>query len=242
MTPERQGAAPGWYPTPDGQQRYWDGRQWTQHVAPLANPGPYVARQQPYQAAARPDMRPWYAKKRFILPVVGLGFFFLLGILGSLVPDPPPSESAQSVSSSTRTSSAAPASTATPTPEDEPPTSEPTVETEEAVEEPAEEAPMVVTAKAMLDELEANALAASNKYKGKRVTVTGILDNIDASGDYFSLVGDEFTFITDITVNIDESHLDTVSGFTMGQEVTVTGVVTGVGEIMGYDIEPESLG
>ena len=101
---------------------------------------------------------------------------------------------------------------------------------------------MVVTAKVMLDELEANALAASNKYKGKRVTVTGILDNIDASGDYFSLVGDEFTFITDITVNIDESHLDTVSGFTMGQEVTVTGVVTGVGEIMGYDIEPESLG
>ncbi len=26
----------GWYPTPDGQQRYWDGAQWTDNVAPGA--------------------------------------------------------------------------------------------------------------------------------------------------------------------------------------------------------------
>ena len=28
---------PGWYPDPQapGYQRYWDGAQWTQHVAPL---------------------------------------------------------------------------------------------------------------------------------------------------------------------------------------------------------------
>lgn len=30
---------PGWYPTPDGQQRYWDGTQWTDHVAPAAPVG-----------------------------------------------------------------------------------------------------------------------------------------------------------------------------------------------------------
>jgi len=24
---------PGWYPTPDGRQRYWDGSQWTQHFS-----------------------------------------------------------------------------------------------------------------------------------------------------------------------------------------------------------------
>jgi hypothetical protein len=24
----------GWYPQPDGQQRYWDGQQWTEHLAP----------------------------------------------------------------------------------------------------------------------------------------------------------------------------------------------------------------
>jgi hypothetical protein len=27
---------PGWYPDAQGQQRYWDGNQWTEHVAPAA--------------------------------------------------------------------------------------------------------------------------------------------------------------------------------------------------------------
>jgi Domain of unknown function (DUF4429)/Protein of unknown function (DUF2510)/Short C-terminal domain len=27
-------AAAGWYPQPDGQQRYWDGELWTEHFAP----------------------------------------------------------------------------------------------------------------------------------------------------------------------------------------------------------------
>jgi hypothetical protein len=27
---------PGWYPQPDGQQRYWDGQSWTEHLAPVA--------------------------------------------------------------------------------------------------------------------------------------------------------------------------------------------------------------
>src|SRR5665811_1239082 len=26
----------GWYPQPDGQQRYWDGEQWTEHFVPNA--------------------------------------------------------------------------------------------------------------------------------------------------------------------------------------------------------------
>lgn len=29
-------AAPGWYPVDGTTQRYWDGRAWTNHVAPLA--------------------------------------------------------------------------------------------------------------------------------------------------------------------------------------------------------------
>jgi hypothetical protein len=39
---------PGWYPQEDGQQRYWDGQQWTEHVAPVAtleptqNAGPFI--------------------------------------------------------------------------------------------------------------------------------------------------------------------------------------------------------
>ncbi len=40
------GAAPGWYPTGDGWQRYWDGAQWTEHQAPVdtaAAGGQYLA-------------------------------------------------------------------------------------------------------------------------------------------------------------------------------------------------------
>ena len=29
----------GWYPQPDGQQRYWDGQQWTQHTRPVTPGG-----------------------------------------------------------------------------------------------------------------------------------------------------------------------------------------------------------
>ena len=39
-------AAPGWYPTGDGWQRYWDGVQWTEHQAPVSSApvgGQYLA-------------------------------------------------------------------------------------------------------------------------------------------------------------------------------------------------------
>ena len=65
-----------------------------------------------------------------------------------------------------------------------------TTSNEVAATEPA----IQVTAKQLVDELENNALAAKNKYDGKKVVVTGKLSNIDASGDYFSLEGKDFTF------------------------------------------------
>ncbi|TRW45603.1 OB-fold protein [Georgenia yuyongxinii] len=105
------------------------------------------------------------------------------------------------------------------------------------------EAALAVSAQQLIDDLDANALAAANKYEGQWVTVTGTLSNIDASGDYFSLTGsqDDFSF-TNVQIFIDESHLDTVAAFTSGQEVTVTGKVTGVGEILGYSIDADTIG
>lgn len=98
-----------------------------------------------------------------------------------------------------------------------------------------------VTAEQLLSELEGNALAAKTSWDGKRVTITGTLDNIDASGDYFSLRGnEEFSFIN-VQVYIDDSLVDAVSAFTKGQTVTVTGTISDVGEIMGYSVDAESI-
>ncbi|MEN3285580.1 MAG: hypothetical protein V7607_6720 [Solirubrobacteraceae bacterium] len=37
--PSAPAVAPGWYPDPQSLgQRYWDGRQWTQHIAPWGPP------------------------------------------------------------------------------------------------------------------------------------------------------------------------------------------------------------
>lgn len=104
-----------------------------------------------------------------------------------------------------------------------------------------EVAPVAVTAEQLLSELEANALAAKNAWKDKRVTITGTLDNIDASGDYFTLRGNnEFSFIN-VQVYIDDSFIDEVSAFNKGQTVKVTGVISDVGEILGYSVKAQSI-
>jgi hypothetical protein len=101
--------------------------------------------------------------------------------------------------------------------------------------------PVQVTAEQLLTELEGNALAAKNSWDGKRVTITGTLNNIDASGDYFTLRGNnEYSFIN-VQVYIDDSFVDAVSAFKKGQTVTVTGEITGVGEIMGYSVDAQSI-
>jgi len=105
------------------------------------------------------------------------------------------------------------------------------------VQEPATK----VTAEQLLSELETNALAAKNTWEDKRVTITGTLSNIDASGDYFTLRGNsEYSFIN-VQVYIDDSFIDAVSAFNKGQTVTVTGTISGVGEILGYSVDAESI-
>lgn len=58
-----QQAQPGWYPTDDGYQRYWDGQQWTEHRAPLQ--GAQGAAPQPYQAQPQ---QPGYAQPGYAQP------------------------------------------------------------------------------------------------------------------------------------------------------------------------------
>jgi len=113
---------------------------------------------------------------------------------------------------------------------------------QQSVEPEPKAPPMVVTVDNLISELDANALKASNTYDGQYVELTGELSNIDSSGGYFSLspLNDEFSFNT-VLCNISEEHLDTVENFTSNQQVTVTGTITSVGEVMGYTLEVETI-
>ncbi len=170
--------------------------------------------------------RPWYKKKRFWL----LGIVVIIVLISALTANGGDDASdADSGGANSGAGAAAPAQTEAAAP----------AETEAAA--PAEK-PTVVTAEQMLSDLESNALAAADTYDGKLVTVTGTLNNIDASGNYFSLKGspEDLTF-TPVTINIDESHRDTVKTFGSDEEITVTGKVTGVGEVLGYSIDAENI-
>jgi hypothetical protein len=104
----------------------------------------------------------------------------------------------------------------------------------------APEPALKVSARTLLDALESNALSAKTQYKDKRVVITGTLSNIDASGKYFSLDAGEISFIN-IQVFVDEEFIPTVSGFSKGQQVTVTGKIKDVGELLGYQVDAESI-
>jgi TM2 domain-containing membrane protein YozV len=76
------GTPAGWYPTPDGRQRYWDGEAWTEHSAPgVAGAPTSPAMHLPYQAV-HPAYRYQVEPKNPGLAL--LASFFIPG-LGSMI-------------------------------------------------------------------------------------------------------------------------------------------------------------
>lgn len=102
--------------------------------------------------------------------------------------------------------------------------------------------PLVITSDKLVDDLKENALNASDTYKDKYVEVTGVLSNIDASGDYFNLrpINDEYSFTT-IMCYIEDEHLEQVKAFKSKQKVTLIGTISDVGEVLGYSIKVETI-
>ena len=146
----------GWYPQPDGSQSYWDGTQWTQ--APGAGPdyvqadthgAPGHPHGSPYDGGGpgsggpghffstegtAPPKKPWFKKKRFVIPaalVVAIGLLSQLGGDDAEVAAPAPTPTVTQVEVSE-----------TPTVEAEPAAEEEVVEEEVAAEIPAD--PVVV--------------------------------------------------------------------------------------------------
>lgn len=100
-----------------------------------------------------------------------------------------------------------------------------------------------VTTDELSDALEANAMNASDTYKGNYFAVTGRLSNIDASGKYIGLVdiNDEWSFNVIQCYIKSEEQLEKVKAMTTDDTVTVRGKITDVGELMGYSLDIDSI-
>ena len=94
----------------------------------------------------------------------------------------------------------------------------------------------------LMDELNTNAMKASNTYKGQYLEVTGRLSTIDSSGSYISLLPDsDFAFVGIQCYLKDDTQKDDVMNMTIGDTITVRGKCTDVGEILGYSLDIDSF-
>lgn len=100
------------------------------------------------------------------------------------------------------------------------------------------------TVNEMMDDLNANALNASDKYKDQYIEITGRLGNIDSSGKYITLYPDDEWAITGVHCNLkrnNEEQRQAVTSMTMDSQITLRGKCTGVGEVLGYTLEIDSI-
>lgn len=94
----------------------------------------------------------------------------------------------------------------------------------------------------LFDTLKSNALNAKNTYEGTPVRVTGVLTNIDASGDYFNIGnGDEYSFDSIQCYIKNDETLDKIAASSKGDTLTVCGTMSSVGEVLGYSMNVDYI-
>ena len=102
----------GWYPQADGRQRYWDGERWTEHFAPgNAGAGHQAPASQQFTAAGTPAPadRPWFKKKRFMIPAGFAAFVVMVSALTGGGDEPVEASPAETPSVAATTGSTPPA-------------------------------------------------------------------------------------------------------------------------------------
>lgn len=217
---------PGWYPQPDGNERWYDGNSWTEHTRAGQSAGPAPGYPAPQKKGGALK---WVA--------LGVGGFFILCCGGSAILSLGASNSDTSAdsstteieesSSTTKTKSPTKSTSATHSPTKTAKKAKPSPSKTKAPAAPAPAgADIKVTAGALLDEFESNELAGDQKYKGKTVQVSGVVDKIDAE-----LLDDEkyLLNITDggdfeiFSVTCHDMSTDVLSTLQVGRAVTVVG-------------------
>ena len=97
-----------------------------------------------------------------------------------------------------------------------------------------------VELQAMLDELDANAMRAAQKYQDKHIEVTGKIKSFDSDGKYITIEPCDA-----IKLNLDTVHCSIESDAqktfllekSVGDVVTIRGKVYSIGEVLGYSME-----
>lgn len=179
------------------------------------NPGDQPANPKAAAAAAKAyakATRPWFKKKRFIIPIVLVVLMIIGGLSGG------GDDTTDPVSNDDKASSTTDDSTKT--------TTEPKTVKKEPKAEPKKVSTVKVRAADLLKAFEDNELAADDKYKDKTLEVSGRVNKIDTEllddDKYVLMVGSggEFEFLT---VNCHDVPKSQLSALKTGQNVTVIG-------------------
>lgn len=95
----------------------------------------------------------------------------------------------------------------------------------------------------LVDDLEANAMNAEEKYNKQYVEITGDLSNIDSDGKYISLMSSshEFSFISVQCYIKNDEQKSQVATMKIGDTVTLRGKIKSVGEVLGYSLDIDSI-
>lgn len=226
--PESQKPAAGYYPDSSGVQRYWDGNAWTDHTQ---GPGAPAA-QFGAAGAGNKASRPWFKKKRFIIPLALVVLMSIGGIAGGGTED---TSDAAAVVATDEASADADVKAA-----DDEKTEVPKAKAKPKPKAKPKTELVKVSSEQMLKDYEDNELAADKKYKGKRIQVTGTIEKIDSEmfttdDEYVLRIsnGDEYSFLT---VNCNDMSKDELSTLTVGNQVTAVGMFDDGGDL-GVELE-----
>lgn len=94
----------------------------------------------------------------------------------------------------------------------------------------------------MMDDLSNNALRAEESYQDKYIEVTGKLSVIDSDGKYISIVPNEQFAIRGIQCKIKtDEQKKKIIDMSIDDIITVKGKITSIGEIIGYQMDLDSI-
>ena len=101
---------------------------------------------------------------------------------------------------------------------------------------------IIVSADELVDIMEKNALVAQNAFKGKKLAITGKLGTIDSDGKYITLDSSKDFDFTNIQCYLkSEDQKAKIIEMNKGDTLTVKGKCKDVGELLGYQLDIESI-